>query len=512
MRTLATQSIGLVFLFVLALYPIGDSTMNWTTPEKVSFDLHSVDSSQYMVSNVPYIWQEVNGLCAWAALTMVFQHFGVDATLAQILDVSGVGFAFYYVRADPTLLFYPGPLGSQIPDSEFLADTFGMDVTWYFGEDTPGIGQLKSVLEQQGMSVTVFASFMAGFEQLKQDLANNTPLVISVNPLRFSTIRDYQALGLPPGTLAAHGVVAVGYNDTHVFIHDPGVGSFGTEYGYPTDQRGTTVPIPLEDFQRAWEDRALTAYKFLPTQEPQLSVEALRSLTIERIIAKLEGDYHAYAYAPVPMWLGADAFVQMGEDLQPTEFEAMLTSWDTYFGNRTQLVSTLTDIKSAYLGSLTLTHEAMKRAATDLFEVLHNLNSYSTALNFLTNTLDLFEALVDPAVLHYPADESKRTTTTLFDEAFNLMVQTLSEGQSIEQTVQTATSQLEALSSQITSMGATLIDFSSALKEAPSTTTSDPVVGEQLNLQVILPIALLGGIIVIVVGVVKRKVQRYDKK
>jgi len=495
------KPIGLVLLSIIVLSPITHHTLSWADqPETVLYGLNSIETSQYIISDVPYIWQEINGLCAWAALAIMFQHLGVNVSLNKILDVSGVGFAFYYLRADPTLLFYPGPLGSQIPDTQFLADTFGMDITWYFGEDTEGIGQLKSVIEQQGMNVTVLSSFMDGLDQLKRDLENNNPLLVSVNPLRFSTVRDYQVLHLPPDTIAAHGVVAIGYNDTHIFINDPGVGSFGTEYGYPTDQRGIAAPIPLEDFQLAWQDRSLLAMKLHPRSEYQHSEELLRSQTIERIISKLEGDYRAYAYAPFTMWLGADAFVQMGNDLQPSEFEAMLTSWDVYFGNRTQLVNTLPAIKSAYLGSLTLTYEAMKRAATDLFILLHDLSRYTPALNSLTNILSQFETLVDPAVLIYPTDESKRTLT-LFDNTFDLVVQTLNEGKSIEQAIQSATPQIEALSSQITSIGAILSDFTSELKEAQSVSTI-------FNPQLVLQLTLIGGGIIIGVVLIRRKIHR----
>ncbi len=505
MLTLAMKPIGLILLSIIVLSPITNTTsISDYQPDNVFYELNNTDTSQYIISDVPYVWQEINGLCAWAALTILFQHMGINVTLDQILDVSGVGFAFYYLRADPTLLFYPGPLGSQIPDTQYLADTFGLDVTWYFGEDTEGIGQLKSVIEQQGMNVTVLSSFVDGLDQLKREMANNTPLLISVNPLRFSTIRDYQILDLPPDTIAAHGVVAIGYNDTHIFINDPGVGSFGPDYGYPTDKRGIAAPIPIEDFQLAWQDRSLFAMKLHPRSDYPQSDEFLRSQTIERIISKLEGDYRAYAYAPFTMWLGADAFVQMGNDLQPSEFEAMLTSWDVYFGDRTQLVNTLPAIKSAYLGSLSLTYEAMNRAATDLFTLLHGLSQYTPALNSLTKILSDFETLVDSAVLKYSNDESKRTLT-LFDNIFDLVVQALNEGKSIEQAIQTAIPHLEALSLQIANIGDSLTDFSSSLKAIHSTST-------KLNIQSILQITLLGGVIVIMVVIVKRKVQHNKNK
>lgn len=502
MRKLPLHFVGMIFLTVLIITFISNSNAISMIPhETVSCKKRNFESSQYMIPNVPYVWQEVNGLCAWASLDAVFQYFGVNTTLARLLDVSGTAFAFLYLRADPTLLFFTGPLGSQIPDTDFLAKTYGFDITWYFGEDTPGIEPLKPVLEEHGMNVTMLPSFTDGLEVLKQDLNNNIPVVVSINPLRFSTIRDYQALALPTAVIVGHGVVVVGYNNTHIFVNDPGVGSFGNEYGYPTDQRGTYAPIPLEDFQLAWEDRNLLATKFIPKPNFNFAAEKLYGHAIERIIAKLEGDESAYSYSQVMMFLGADAFVKMGTDVKPGEFEEILNNWDDHFEqNRTQLVTTVASVKMAYLGALTLTYEAMQRATTDLFELLYGLDLYADALSSLSHSLSKFENLVDFSVLQFLGDDSKRINQTLIDEAFDPLIQALKEGKSLDTAIQISATQFETLGTQITSIGTALKTFSEALKAAHA-----PYIPE---LSLIPQLALFSMIIIIVTEFVRHKIKR----
>ncbi|MFQ6125585.1 MAG: C39 family peptidase [Candidatus Heimdallarchaeota archaeon] len=505
MRKLPVRIVGMIFLTLLIFTFINYSythSNSMIPNDTVVFKKRIFRSSRYMIPNVPYVWQEVNGLCAWASLNAVFRYFDANTTLARLLDVSGTGFGFLYLRADPTLLFFTGPLGSQIPDTDFLAKIYGFNITWYFGEETPGIDQLKPVLEEHDMNVIMLPSFSDGLEALKQDLHNNIPVVVSINPLRFSTIRDYQAIALPNTVIVGHGVVVVGYNNTHIFVNDPGVGSFGNEYGFPTDQRGTYAPIPLEDFQLAWEDRDLLATKFIPKPDFNFAAEKLYGHAIERIIAKLEGDESAYSYSQVMMWLGADAFLKMGTDVQPEEFEEILNNWDDYFEqNRTQLVTTVASVKMAYLGALTLTYEAMQRAATDLSALLYGLDPYVDALNSLDHALNQFDDLVDFAVLQFLGDDSKRMNQTLFDEAFDPLIQALKEGRSLDTALQTSATQFETLSTQITNIGSALKTFSETLKAAHTPYVPEP--------HLILQFVLFNIILVIVTKSVRRKIQRY---
>ncbi len=242
----------------------------------------------------------------------------------------------------------------------------------------------------------------------------------------------------------------------------------------------------------------MLATKFIPKPDFDFAEEILYSHTIERIIAKLEGDESAYSYSQVMMWLGADAFLKMGADVHPEEFEEMLNNWDEHFEqNRIQLVTTVTSVKMAYLGALTLTYEAMHRAATDLSKLLYGLDRYADALNSLTYALSQFEDLVDISVLQFLGDDSKRINQTLIDEAFDPLIQALKEDKSLKTAIQTSATQFETLGTQITSIGTALKAFSEALKAAHA-----PYMPET---RLIPHLALFSLIIVIVSEFIRRK-------
>ncbi|MFW9913836.1 MAG: hypothetical protein ACFFEU_15260, partial [Candidatus Thorarchaeota archaeon] len=89
-------------------------------------------NSEGIVENVPYVWQEINGLCAWAATSAAIQAAGVDLDLHDVLAATSVGFSFAYVRYNDTWLIYPGPIYMQAEPTQFLADLYGLNLTMYF--------------------------------------------------------------------------------------------------------------------------------------------------------------------------------------------------------------------------------------------------------------------------------------------------------------------------------------------------------------------------------------------
>ncbi|MFW9793045.1 MAG: hypothetical protein ACFFEE_01985, partial [Candidatus Thorarchaeota archaeon] len=45
---------------------------------------HGLIADSGEVSNVPYVWQELNGFCYWATLSMALQSIGVQLDLAEV--------------------------------------------------------------------------------------------------------------------------------------------------------------------------------------------------------------------------------------------------------------------------------------------------------------------------------------------------------------------------------------------------------------------------------------------
>ncbi|MHA2084727.1 MAG: hypothetical protein ACXABD_13300, partial [Candidatus Thorarchaeota archaeon] len=73
-----------------------ESTLNQFQPSNVE-----------LLSDVPYVWQEINGFCAWAAVSMALQYIDVDLNLHDVFAASTIGFSFVNIRFNDTLLVFP---------------------------------------------------------------------------------------------------------------------------------------------------------------------------------------------------------------------------------------------------------------------------------------------------------------------------------------------------------------------------------------------------------------------
>ncbi|MFW9926559.1 MAG: hypothetical protein ACFFDM_07335, partial [Candidatus Thorarchaeota archaeon] len=94
----------LVLAFVLMLM-IPVSAYGATQPQS-TFTL----SAEALLPSQEYIWQEINGFCAWAATAMAMQYAGVDLDLYDVFAASTIGFSFAYFRYDESFLMFPGAL------------------------------------------------------------------------------------------------------------------------------------------------------------------------------------------------------------------------------------------------------------------------------------------------------------------------------------------------------------------------------------------------------------------
>ncbi|MHA1926940.1 MAG: hypothetical protein ACW974_13570 [Candidatus Thorarchaeota archaeon] len=97
-----------------------------------SIDEKFMPLSEGLIQDVPYVWQEINGLCAWAATSVAVQAAGVDLDLHDVLAATSVGLSFAYVRYNDTWLMYPGAIYMQAEPTQFLADLYGLNLTMYF--------------------------------------------------------------------------------------------------------------------------------------------------------------------------------------------------------------------------------------------------------------------------------------------------------------------------------------------------------------------------------------------
>ncbi len=88
----------------------------------------SNNNDRMLIPSVPYVWQEINGFCNWAAVTIMLDYYtDIDSNLAHTLSLSGAGWGFSYVRSGPTVMMLPGVFSSQMEDTDFIADLYGLD-------------------------------------------------------------------------------------------------------------------------------------------------------------------------------------------------------------------------------------------------------------------------------------------------------------------------------------------------------------------------------------------------
>ncbi len=222
-----------------------------------------------VIRGVPYVWQEINGLCQWATVSIVLQYLGLHLDLHDVLALTGVGFSFAYVRYNDTLLMFPGALYQQVEPTEFLADLYGVNQTVYLGSGIPGVDSEVQYLNSEGINVALLSSQEEAMQLMKNVIDEGYPLIVSVDP-RWLPEHDYDILRAQNSSGGAHGVVIVGYNDTEgaATMIDPGVGSFGVNFSYPIDGRGNYTKISYTSLGLAWGSREWISVLLRPGGTP----------------------------------------------------------------------------------------------------------------------------------------------------------------------------------------------------------------------------------------------------
>ncbi len=271
--------------------------------------------SEGLVQDVPYVWQEINGLCAWAATSVAVQAAGVDLDLHDVLAATSVGLSFAYVRYNDTWLIYPGAIYMQAEPTQFLADLYGLDLTMYLGASTPSVDQLVDLWQGRGINVETLDGQSDALDLMRSTIDEGYPLLISVNPAWLPAV-DYDYLRDLGATGGAHGILLVGYNDTEssATIIDPGVGSFGDNFGYPLDERGYYAKITYSNLLQAWSDRFYITVLLKSGGTPAGDPSKFLGVYIRDRLLGTADSYYADANTAILWKFGEGAFRGLSED------------------------------------------------------------------------------------------------------------------------------------------------------------------------------------------------------
>ena len=173
------------------------------------------------IPGVPYVSQETEFFCMYASTAIVFQYYGRDTSLSDILFGTGVGYSSLHADGSPYII--AGYVLSQsLNNLRFLAGLYALNFSVSYPVNN---SQTEPNWQQYWSSV-------------KQNISNGVPVITSVDWLDMPSIRDQKNLPEQVWEKVAdsgHAIVIVGYNETNqtVCYNDPYAELWGqASYGY----------------------------------------------------------------------------------------------------------------------------------------------------------------------------------------------------------------------------------------------------------------------------------------
>jgi hypothetical protein len=314
MRFVKISSIVLVIMISMTVMPVGMKPIETPTHD---FDL----SASGEITDVPYVWQEVNGFCFPSALSMVLQSIGLDMNLYDILAASGVGFSMVSLSVDEAMTLLPGVMVRQISWFEFFTDLYGLEMQFYLDSTNDYGWNVEQMLAPMGYEITDYADSdqLYPLGVVRDSIDNGYPLAISVDtyylpPEDWDIIRDYVGPMQPGGV--GHAITIVGYNDTtqRVQVHDPGVGLLGENYGYPDDGRWN-YSMSYDQLNDAWEGAGYVTFRVSNGTGPVVDFEEQLATYITQRLLGNRTSYFEGAENFFYLGTGANAFRGMGLDM-----------------------------------------------------------------------------------------------------------------------------------------------------------------------------------------------------
>jgi len=367
----------------------------------------SQTGSSELLSGVPYVWQEINGFCAWASLTSVLNYLDVDLDLYDLFSVTGTGFSFIYIQYNDTLTMFPGVLYKQIEPTQFVANLYGLNLSVYLSGELAGAEDQAEVWRSQGTSVGLLEGQSAAFELMRRAIDTGYPVVASVDPSWLPTA-DYDVLREQGLTGGAHAVVIVGYDDAEgkATILDPGVGSFGANRSYPEDGRGNYSEITYTSLNKAWSNRYYVSMLLKPNEDGATAdiAERLGPYVRDRLLG-VGSSYDPNSAGAYLFDYGAKAFSQLANDLTAEGLSEFLSIFSEA-SNAPRLQSQILNFIGLGLQTqVTLQYLSYRQALSTLPSFLSEYN-LSAFTSFAEDALDDFEVLSDNSTLIFPGNES----------------------------------------------------------------------------------------------------------
>jgi hypothetical protein len=277
---------------VVALLGVSLSTPLVTTVDTTSVVTSFTPAADYgHIDGVPYVWQEINGYCYWSSVDMALQYIDIPYDLYQFFAASGIGFSAAYIMIEDAQIFVSGSSFRQQQQVPIFCDVLGIDHMAYFDSNAEWLQLYESSWFQSGFNMELIDGSEAAFNQLRNTIDEGYPVVLWVDPywlpaIDYVELRDFISPQDPATPSTGHAIVVIGYNDTSqtVEILDPGVGSFGSRYGYPDDGRWSYT-ANYSTLELAWKALAYGQIAFTPDDgEVQDQEERIGNMIVSRLL------------------------------------------------------------------------------------------------------------------------------------------------------------------------------------------------------------------------------------
>jgi hypothetical protein len=243
------------------------STMN-KSDEKKSSPLEIPDS--HIIENVPYVNQGDTMYCGMATPTMVFQYYGINTSLFEVVFNSGFGYSVGYKIMYPCFCISDYFLAYQYAERQLLAEIYGLKFSYSDYYDP---------------SVSDDMKWQRYWTSAKENISQNIPVIALVRMDKLPYYVLNQRL--------EHYILLVGYNETNntVCIHDSIVTVYNTSMS-----SGAYLYIPIDCLKNGVKFLNYTYLieTFEDTSDEPLSKKDAFDLAHARNIQKMKGDADAY--------------------------------------------------------------------------------------------------------------------------------------------------------------------------------------------------------------------------
>jgi hypothetical protein len=479
-------------IIVIILFVLYSPTLNQQYSVSTTSNTTQANDDSVLLEGVDYIWQEINGFCAWAATAVAMRYAGIDVDLHDVFALSGIGFSFAYIKYNDTMLMYPGALYQQLEPTAFMAELYGLNLSVYLSSEITGAAQQQQIWESEGIHTTLLDGQSEAFDLMHEAIDEGYPLIISVDPA-WLPAGDYDILreqGLSGG---GHAVVIVGYNDAEgvATIIDPGVGSFGDNFGYPEDGRGNYSDITYTALNNAWSNRYFISILLKPDTG---QIDDISSKLGPYLRDRLLGVGTSYAPSSSSAYLwqyGEKGFRGLSSDMTQEGLSSYLSVFDGINNEREFKTSALLFIGLGLEAQVTLQYLSYRSAIPRIEKFMPEVD-LDEFLSTLELALPHFEALSDNTTLISPGNITSHDS--LISNTFTGIAMSYNNSGQLDSALQEYSENLEDISNHLLQIADSWRDAGNILSEEWPT---DPLMGYGIPI-LLLSVAAIAAVFVLI--------------